>query len=368
MKNFTCIFPGLYNYILTKDVGMIPYTLSKEYESKIITYDNEEYSYLDTILKSENFNIECLEKTDNEKKDIVKYIKSNAKKIDILQLYHLRYNILPSYIFYYKLYNPSGKVYLKLDANNEFIDFLIKRRGILPSIRRLYVKILFKFIDIISIETKRNYKLLMNSNLLSKDKLLYLPNGIQKTDKNVTNKEPVILYVGYVEKKNKSIDMLLNAVKDIDLREWKVVLVGEILDDMKEFIDNYFLENPHLKDKVIFKGYISDKNILSEEYAKSSIYCCSSRKESFGISTLEAAYHGNYIISTKVGGSPDILEQTGYGVLIEHDVEKLRKTIKKSINNWDSIKQDPVMIQKIVYDKFNWDYICKKIIEKIEYK
>lgn len=366
MKKFTCIFPGLYNYILTKDVGMIPYTLSDEYETKIVTYNNEEFPYINNILKSEHLNIDYLENTGSEKKDVINYIKTRAKQTDILQLYHLRYNLLPYYLSYYKLYNRNGKIFLKLDANNEFIDFLIKRKGLLPSIRRLYVKIMFKFIDLVSIETIRNYEVLKNSNIIQEDKLLYLPNGILETDSDITSKEHEILYVGYIEKKNKSIDMLLNAVKDICLNDWKIVLIGEIMDDMKEFIENYFIENPHLKEHIIFKGYISDKQILSNEYAKSSIYCCTSRKESFGISTLEAAYHGNYIISTDVGGSPDILKQTKYGRIIEHDPNTLRETLKNTINNWDNIKEDPNSIQKRVYEKFNWKSLCDKIIEKIE--
>lgn len=366
MKKFTCIFPGLYNYILTKDVGMIPYVLSKEYETKIITYDNEDYPYIESILKSDNLSIDYLENTENEKNDVVNYIKAHAKQIDYLQLYHLRYNLLPYYLFYYRLHNRNGKVFLKLDANNEFIDFLIKRRGLLPSLRRLYVKILFNFIDLVSIETIRNYEVLTDSSIISDDKLLYLPNGILKSNADITNKEHEILYVGYIEKKNKSIDMLLNAARDIDLKDWKVVLIGEIQEDMKEFVDNFFIENPDLKDKIIFKGYISDKEVLSQEYGKSSIYCCNSKKESFGISTLEAAYHGNYIISTNVGGSPDIIKHSKYGTLIEHDIETLRKNLQNTINNWDNIKEDPTIIQKRVYDEFNWNNICDKIIEKIE--
>lgn len=366
MKKFTCIFPGLYNYILTKDVGMIPYILSKEYNTTISTYNNEEFPYLNSILKSEHLHVDYIENTGNEKRDVINYIKTNANKIDCLQLYHLRYNLLPYYLFYYKLHNRKGKSFLKLDANNEFIDFLIKRKGLLPSIRRLYVKVLFSFIDLVSIETIRNYEVLRDSNIISEDKLLYLPNGVLESGSDVTVKEHEILYVGYIKKKNKSIDMLLNAVRDVDLKDWKIVLIGEIMEDMKEFIENFFEEKPHLKDKIIFKGYIDDKHVLSKEYAKSSVYCCSSRKESFGISTLEAAYHGNYIISTNVGGSPDILKQTDYGIIIEHNIDVLRKSIENTINNWELIKQDPKIVQKRVYDNFNWNYLCDKIIKKIE--
>lgn len=366
MKRFNCIFPGLYNYILTKDVGMIPYTLSDTYQTKITTYPNEEFEYMDELLHCENFTIDYLEDSGDEKRDVKRYLKKHAKDIDVLQLYHLRYSLLPHYILSYKLNNRNGKIFLKIDANNEFIDFLLKRKGILPALRRLYVKILFKFIDLISIETKRNYSALLQSGIIDEKKLLYLPNGVQQNNTPLKDKQHRILYVGYIERKNKSIDMLLEAVSHIDLKDWKVVLVGSVEDDMKDFISDFFKKNENLRNKVIFRGYVSDKEKLSMEYALSSIYCCTSKKESFGISTLEAAYHGNYIISTDVGGSPDIIEKTGYGKLISHDINELEENLQKTINNWENIEENPYNVQKKIFEEFDWQILCKKIMKKLE--
>lgn len=366
MKKFNCIFPGLYNYILTKDVGMIPYTLSGHYRTKITTYPNEEFEYMDELLYSENFTIDYLEDSGNEKRDVQRYLKRHAKDIDILQLYHLRYALLPYYIMYYRLNNRNGRIFLKLDANNDIVDFLVKRKGILPSLRRLYVKILFKFINMVSIETKRNYDALLKSGIISENRLLYLPNGIQESNASLNDKKHHILYVGYVERKNKSIDMLLEAAGNIDLGDWKVILVGSVEDDMKEFIEEFFEKRPEMRDKIIFRGYVSDKEKLSLEYAQSSVYCCCSKKESFGISTLEAAYHGNYVISTDVGGSPDIIEKTGYGRLIEHDVKKLEEVLQYTITNWDNIKENPEDMQNKIFEEFDWQILCKKITKRLE--
>lgn len=90
MKKFNCIFPGLYNYILTKDVGMIPYVLSEKYDSIITTYDNDNYTYMENILNSDNLEINYLENTGNERRDVTRYIKSNAGDIDFIEFYHLR--------------------------------------------------------------------------------------------------------------------------------------------------------------------------------------------------------------------------------------------------------------------------------------
>ena len=344
---------------------MIPYTLSDDYQTSIVTYNNDNYTYLENTLKADKFKLDYLEKSENERRDVVKYLKKNSKNIDILQLYHLRYTLLAWYIFTYKLYNRKGIIYLKLDANNDIIDFLLERKGLTASIRRVYTKFIFKFIDCISIETKRNYKKLVDSNIAGKDKIIHLPNGIVKSNAQLDEKEKIIIYVGYVTKKNKSIDLLLNSIANIDLKGWKILLVGEVLEDIEEFIEDYFRKHPFLKDNVIFDGYVSDKDILSQKYAKSSIYCCLSESESFGLSTLEAAYFGNYIISTNVGCSPDIIEDTNYGKIVDHDIDSVSKCLTECIDKWDEIKDNPYNVQRIIYEKYNWKHLCNKLKNKL---
>ena len=363
---YVCIFPGLYNYILTKDVGMIPYILSRNYnyDSKIVTYDNDDYSYLNNTLKEDNFKLEYMENTGNLTKDVIKYLFRNSKKIDILQIYHLRYFELVKYILFYKLLNRNGQIYLKLDANNSLIDFLVDRKGLLPSLRRIFTKLLLKPVNIVSIETLRNYDKLLKSNIIKKDQLLYLPNGIKKREITF-KKENIILYVGLIEKKNKSVHILLEAFKQINTN-WKLILIGKMDNEFKTYLSKYYKQNPLMKEKIEYLGYISDKNELSKYYAKSSIYCSMSKSESFGISLLEAASYANYILATDVGATKDILNKTNYGKIINiDDVTDLKNKLTKTIQNWDNIKEDPYKIKEIIDVDFNWNQICKKLDEKI---
>lgn len=364
LKTFNCIFPGLYNFILAKDVGMIPYALSDDFKTSITTYDNDTYTYLDTLL-DEKVELNFLKKTGNEQEDVLNYIKENARDIDIIQFYHLRYNLLPSYIRSYRENNKNGKIYLKLDANNHIIDFLVKRRGIKATIRRYLTKRMFKKIDLISIETQRNYNVLKKSGLIDDEKLILLPNGIKKMDISFKNRENIILYVGKIERKNKSVDMLLKVAENIDLHDWKIMLIGDIEDDMKIFMQQYFKENPQMIKKVILKGYITDKKELSKYYSKAKIYCCCSETESFGISLLEAAYHGNYIISTDVGASYDIIHLTNYGMIINHSTENLKNILEYVLKNWNNIKKDPRKISDLIYKHYSWNYLAQVLKEKL---
>ena len=144
------------------------------------------------------------------------------------------------------------------------------------------------------------------------------------------------------------------------------MLIGEIEDDMKIFIKEYFKENPNMIDKVILKGYITDKEELSQYYAKAKIYCCCSKIESFGIALLEAAYHGNYIISTDVGASYDIIHLTKYGMIINHNTQNLKNTLEHVIKNWNHIQQDPRKISNTIYKHYGWPNLAKKLEEKLK--
>ena len=101
----------------------------------------------------------------------------------------------------------------------------------------------------------------------------------------------------------------------------------------KKYIYNYFLQNPNLKDKIDFTGNISDKKILSEYYNKAKIFFFTSRYESFGLSLMEAAFYGDYIISTETGCAKDITDNGKLGFISEHSKEfnQDEKIIKQSM-------------------------------------
>jgi len=63
-QNYVLIYPGLWNIHLIKDVGMIPFTMAKSfnYNACILTYDNDNYKYLQDHLKDENFSLNFLKK------------------------------------------------------------------------------------------------------------------------------------------------------------------------------------------------------------------------------------------------------------------------------------------------------------------
>ena len=129
MKNFTTIFPFTENVHLIKDVGQVANSIAAtgNYEAKLVCFKNsEEYSFLTTEAKhlSIDFIESCGKKLFMEKA-ILNYIAKNAAKIDVIHFFHLTKETI-YYALHYKKYNLKGKVYVKMDVDNELLEQEIK--------------------------------------------------------------------------------------------------------------------------------------------------------------------------------------------------------------------------------------------------
>jgi len=371
-QNYVLIYPGLWNIHLIKDVGMIPFTMAKSfnYNACILTYDNDNYKYLQDHLKDENFSLNFLKKRyKNQRYDVIRYLIRKSRDIDVLQFFHL--NDFMNIFYYsviYKLLNKNGKIYVKLDADDMITSILIGKRGIGKIILNFLIKYL---IDCCSVETCKNYKRLINSGLNFSDKLIYLPNGLDTyltTRKfQLTKKKNYILTVGRLGYEQKATEILLEAFSKIkDLKDWKLILIGGVEESFQNYLNTFFEKNPDLHEKVIFKGYVSDRDEICKYYSKSKVFCFTSRWESFGIALIEAAFFGNYIVSTDVGGANDILDITGYGELVKMDDPNfLGDRLQELILNWHEYEKDPQKLMNLTKKEFKWSNLCKKLYKKI---
>ena len=368
-RNYVCIFPGLLNYHLIKDVGLLPYAMGKyfDYNSYILTYNNDDYYYLEDELKGEYLKLIYLEnKFNRETRDVIFHLLKNSRNIDVLQSFNLHDTLgLFIYFFIYKILNRKGKAYVKLDADDFITSLLVEKKGVYRFMQKFMIKYL---IDCMSVESSKSYDRLVETNTIPLDKLIHVPNGIYiPSDIKIPEKKKYILTVGHLGIKAKATEILLEAFSKVEkLDGWKLILVGEVEESFKEYIDNFFKLHPHLIDKIIFKGYISDRDEIYRYYSESKIFCFPSRSESFGIALIESAYFGNYILTTDVGGARDILNVIDYGELIKmDDSDYLAGRLQELILNPEKYERDPNELMNNVNDNFNWSNLCKKIYEKL---
>lgn len=161
--------------------------------------------------------------------------------------------------------------------------------------------------------------------------------------------------------KVKALEILLQALNKVvyedNIKDIKLNIVGT--GDYEKYYKEV-CENLKLNKYVNFMGYI-DNNEIPKIISSSDVLCVSSRKETFCIPILEAFASGKPVITTLCGG-PNKLVNNSRGIKVNvDDVEAYRNAIKNIKNNYD--KYDSKELKKYVYDNFDKDVVCKKIIK-----
>jgi len=303
-KNKTyCLLFNVENVHLLKELGLLAWSMHKYlgYDSFMATYKNGNYDYLKYLPGLR------LEFIPNVKRDFVAdsltWLRSNAKRIDVLHLFHM-YDRTKRHVELYKQVNPSGKVYLKLDGTvtkqNVFKDTSI--------------------IDFISTEFKE-YAIEVAKVL--KRPIGFVPNPIHPNEiqefRKFENRKNNIFYVGRVESDKGSHTLLEAFVKIHDkIPNWTLTLAGPINNKLT-IAKNFFNIYPNLKGKVIFTGNINDRDRLIELYRSSKIFAFPSRHEGCPISLAEAVSQGCFPVVSDIRPNKLLTNNFKYAYYHERD-------------------------------------------------
>ena len=377
---FVTVFTETENFHLVKDVGQLPYFMYKTegYDATLISYQNNvEYPFIDQEVNGLKLNF-----IPNKGRflyfelGVLYYLLNKSKSIAVLNLFHFKKdNIL--YLLIYKLVNPQGKAYIKLDMDILFFKnynaFLFSNYRIKNLILKALTSWIFKLTDLFSVETNQAKDYLLNVYPELHNKLICIPNGVDNLylDKEIPikafqEKENIILTVGRIGTEQKNTELLLDALKITDLKDWKVYILGPIEESFKKYIADFYREYPQLENKIIFIGNITDRKELFDWYNRSKIFCLSSRYEGFPIAFPEALYFGNYLISSPVSSAEHITSKGKYGTVAKADAHEFSKAIQNSIEPGFLSSQRYEEIRRFSKDNFTWPGIVKKLADQIK--
>lgn len=118
-------------------------------------------------------------------------------------------------------------------------------------------------------------------------------------------KTKTIIMAAYFNE-NKAPDLLLRAWQTLEDKylDWRVYMLGNgEVARYKQMADEM-----SLSDTVKFTGYITGKE-KEEYFRKASIYCMCSYEEGFPMVVLESWAYGICVVTTPVGGLPDVIEE-----------------------------------------------------------
>ncbi len=182
-------------------------------------------------------------------------------------------------------------------------------------------------------------------------RLIIIPNVIDYpaiSDKGDKHETVNFLYLGLISDAKGIFDLIeVIAAKQAEYRSKLRLSVGGNgeVERLKRLIEKY-----NIKDIVEFLGWVSGKE---KEFAlnNSDIYILPSYHEGMPVSILESMAYGKAVISTKVGGIPEIVRNRENGLLIDPgELKQLEDALDYFIENPELIRQygnaSELMVQK----------------------
>ncbi len=125
---------------------------------------------------------------------------------------------------------------------------------------------------------------------------------------------------------------------------------------------------PNVEVKVL--GGRGEQQVSREEmpalYNQIDLYICASTSEGFSQSVLEASSCGRGIISTKVGGCEDLIDENENGFFIKRDLAEIKKRIIQ-------LEADRILVKRLgennrrkILEKYSWKIQVKEWLKFIE--
>ena len=348
-KRISLFFPLLEDQHLTKDICLIPYVMKQYFgynASFITTGERREFPSNKKFLGDIPIFIG---------KDIEDSIREISKSGVLMLIWVYPFNI--ELINRYKEINPSGKVFIKLDAKMESMGYL---NGYVND----YILNTLRKCELISVEN-RNVQKYINSvwNLNVK----YIPNGyydfISNEDINYKEKKNTILFVGRVGTIEKANHILLEAFAKVrkELYSWSIELVGNIEPSFIEYINKYYESYPELKERVKLIGFL-DKRELKDKYKSAKVFCLTSPSEACANVFSQAISNGCYLISTDVDGARDITNNEEFGSIVPvNDIDRLSVVLKDICLNEDLLEKNCIKAQRYAGKNLSWIKLCGEI-------
>jgi len=145
-----------------------------------------------------------------------------------------------------------------------------------------------------------------------------------------SRKQKRIIMVGYMDD-NKAPDLLLKAWDNIkeDYPDWRVSFLGN--GEVERF--KQMAMDMGLQDSVEFTGYVTGDR-KKEYFDTASVYCLCSYHEGFPMAVLEAWEHSIAVITTPVGGLPDVIEEGKNALTFDFgDWQGLAKQMKRLMDD-----------------------------------
>jgi glycosyltransferase involved in cell wall biosynthesis len=176
-------------------------------------------------------------------------------------------------------------------------------------------------------------------------------------------KQKIILFVGRLYQR-KGLDTLLQSIPKViqNFKDVKFVLSGEGFKQNKEKLLK-LAKKLDIENHVLFAGYFPDEK-LPDLYATSDIFVLPALYENFPFAILEAQATGLPVISTRVGGIPELITNNENGLLVDPaDSEQLTEATLTLLQNPHFAEKLGRSGRKLVEEKFAWPLVTGEVVD-----
>lgn len=355
--NYSGLYKQLFKELSSQAIKQMVYVPSHD-DSSISKIDPLEYPYdiyTNRVIKKRH-KLMYFSKINAMKKDVVK--KINLKEIQIIHAHSLFSDGGVAYELYKQFNIPYIVAVRDTDINKYYKHAKhLKRhaRNILDHAQQvIFLSPAYKNRLFTEYVNKDNERLI--------EKSLVIPNGINEfwheqevapktLDKTVPLK---LLFVGQVTKR-KNLLTVIKTVQQINIggkqAELTVVGTGDLLETYQKQYSN---------DQIIFKGKVSDKEILQQIYRSHDLLVVPSFTETFGLVYIEAMSCGTPVIYSKGQGIDGYFKQGQVGYAVEStNLVEIREAIRVISNNYTETSHNGIFYSA----SFNWKDIAGRYRE-----
>ena len=218
-----------------------------------------------------------------------------------------------------------------------------------------FISLFFFFADKIVVLSENWKKGILNDFNYSKNKVLVIYNPCPKIIKKPTlKKKKLILYAGTLNRRKGFEDLIIAFSKIANkFPDWKLVFAGNgEIEEGKSLAKKFNIYN-----QVIFKGWVLGKE-KHKLFSQASIFCLPSYAEGFPMAVLDAWAYELPVVSTPVGGIPDIAINGENMLLCDPgDINCLAKNLKLLIDDNKMQKKLTKASKDLSKGKFSIDSI-----------
>lgn len=194
-------------------------------------------------------------------------------------------------------------------------------------------------------------------------------NGIDIPNKVKTffnDKKLVITYIGRLEVRHKGLDLLLTAINQIkDFLRSKNAVINIYGPDAKGRLGKLKL----LIEKNEIQGITNLHHEISGAMKNgclidSDMFLQVSRYEGMPMGILEAMSYGLPCIITRGTCLGDIVEKYNAGWVADTNVESIKETLVKAINECEFLKKKSENARRLVVDNYSWEVVVSQALDE----